>query len=136
MDECASSPCANGGSCANGVARFTCTCVLGYVGLTCTNGESGYAHVKREYSPLSVLKLETQCMTLWDRRSDRQREISCAGSWNAEQGNLASCVASDIASHNIAFRLPLCNILTYTSTSLLGFTHIYYCTTNISGKSI
>ena len=42
VDECASSPCVNDGSCTDEVAGFTCQCVPGYDGLTCTNGESKY----------------------------------------------------------------------------------------------
>ena len=39
VDECASSPCVNGGSCTDALAGFSCACAPGYDGLTCTNGE-------------------------------------------------------------------------------------------------
>ncbi|XP_022097501.1 uncharacterized protein LOC110982977 isoform X2 [Acanthaster planci] len=34
-DECASTPCQNGGTCADGVNGYTCTCVAGYEGVDC-----------------------------------------------------------------------------------------------------
>ena len=34
-DECASSPCLNGGRCSDLVNNFTCTCAAGYTGTTC-----------------------------------------------------------------------------------------------------
>ena len=36
IDECASSPCKNGGICQDHVAKFTCDCPSGYEGTTCT----------------------------------------------------------------------------------------------------
>ena len=35
MNECASSPCQNGGNCTDGVNGYTCVCVDGYEGDTC-----------------------------------------------------------------------------------------------------
>ena len=35
VNECASNPCANGGSCTDGVNRFTCTCTSGFSGTRC-----------------------------------------------------------------------------------------------------
>ena len=35
IDECASSPCQNGGTCVDGVNSFTCSCKPGFTGLTC-----------------------------------------------------------------------------------------------------
>ncbi len=32
LDECASAPCQNGGTCQDFVAMFVCTCVPGYQG--------------------------------------------------------------------------------------------------------
>ena len=34
-DECAANPCKNGGTCADGVNKFTCTCPAGFTGATC-----------------------------------------------------------------------------------------------------
>ena len=39
IDECASSPCANGGICIKGVDIFTCQCLAGYTGNDCETGE-------------------------------------------------------------------------------------------------
>ncbi len=35
LDECSSNPCQNGGTCADGVNKYTCNCVAGYVGTRC-----------------------------------------------------------------------------------------------------
>jgi len=39
INECASSPCVNGGSCVDGVNGYTCSCVAGYTGLLCETGK-------------------------------------------------------------------------------------------------
>jgi len=35
IDECASNPCLNGGSCNNEMTRYTCNCVSGFNGINC-----------------------------------------------------------------------------------------------------
>ena len=35
IDDCANSPCQNGGSCTDGVNQFTCQCVPGFSGTNC-----------------------------------------------------------------------------------------------------
>ena len=40
IDECASSPCQNGGSCTDIINGHTCNCVDGYDGTNCENGNS------------------------------------------------------------------------------------------------
>ena len=40
IDECASSPCLNGGSCTDDVNAYQCTCVGGYNGTNCEIGEN------------------------------------------------------------------------------------------------
>ena len=39
IDECASNPCQNGGSCSDGINGYTCDCVDGYDGADCENGK-------------------------------------------------------------------------------------------------
>ena len=39
VDECASSPCQNGGSCSDGINKYTCGCVAGYTGNECKTSE-------------------------------------------------------------------------------------------------
>ena len=38
VDECASSPCQNGGTCVDVVNAYTCNCVPGYTGENCDIG--------------------------------------------------------------------------------------------------
>ena len=44
IDDCATNPCANGGTCNDGVNGFTCTCVNGFTGATCTDCPTGSAN--------------------------------------------------------------------------------------------
>lgn len=39
VNECASNPCLNGGSCINRQNRFSCNCLSGYLGSRCENGQ-------------------------------------------------------------------------------------------------
>ena len=39
IDDCSPDPCLNGGTCRDGVNSFTCTCALGYNGITCSTGK-------------------------------------------------------------------------------------------------
>ena len=39
VDECASSPCQNGGKCKDAINAFTCDCVSGYSGSNCEIGK-------------------------------------------------------------------------------------------------
>ena len=39
-DECASNPCQNGATCEDGVNSWSCDCVEGYIGDTCSIGTS------------------------------------------------------------------------------------------------
>ena len=39
IEECASNPCSNGGSCTDGVNDYTCACVDGFEGKSCNIGE-------------------------------------------------------------------------------------------------
>ena len=40
VDECASSPCQNGGTCVDVVNAYTCNCVPGYTGEDCETGNT------------------------------------------------------------------------------------------------
>ena len=39
IDECAPNSCQNGGTCADAVNSYTCTCVAGYTGYDCETGK-------------------------------------------------------------------------------------------------
>ena len=41
IDDCASHPCLNGGTCADGINTFTCTCAAGFNGTTCATPVTG-----------------------------------------------------------------------------------------------
>ena len=41
IDDCANSPCQNGGSCTDGVNQFTCQCVPGFTGTNCEISKYG-----------------------------------------------------------------------------------------------
>ena len=41
VDECASNPCVNNGTCHDGRGDFTCNCIPGYEGKTCVDGKLG-----------------------------------------------------------------------------------------------
>jgi len=40
VDECASNPCQNGGTCNNGENQYTCTCTVGYTDTHCDVGKA------------------------------------------------------------------------------------------------
>ena len=40
IDECATSPCQNGGSCTDQVNGYTCNCIAGYDGTNCETGNT------------------------------------------------------------------------------------------------
>ena len=40
IDECATIPCQNGGSCTDQVNGYTCNCIAGYDGINCETGNN------------------------------------------------------------------------------------------------
>ena len=42
IDECASNPCQNGGTCTDLLDSYTCNCIEGYIGLDCETGKEKY----------------------------------------------------------------------------------------------
>ena len=45
IDDCASEPCHNSGTCIDGVGMFTCQCVTGYTGDQCETSEGVLGYV-------------------------------------------------------------------------------------------
>lgn len=55
VDECASLPCQNQGTCVDGINQFTCSCPPGFTDVLCQTGEviitlfrSYYVHLNRQ----------------------------------------------------------------------------------------
>ena len=44
VDECASSPCQNGGTCIDGISSYTCKCGQSYEGKNCESEYCIYCH--------------------------------------------------------------------------------------------
>ena len=42
IDECASTPCQNGGTCTDAVNGYTCACEAGYSGADCSTGKAQF----------------------------------------------------------------------------------------------
>ena len=59
MDECASSPCQNGGNCSDGVNEYTCGCLAGYTGDECETSETEFTYICRFYRRVFVLQTLT-----------------------------------------------------------------------------
>jgi len=57
INECASSPCVNGGSCVDAINGYTCSCVAGYTGVLCETSENATVHV---VSPLAAFICEVK----------------------------------------------------------------------------
>ena len=49
IDECESNPCANGGTCTDGINMYNCTCAPGYTGINCSTGNL-MTGLKEEYN--------------------------------------------------------------------------------------
>ena len=39
IDDCVDDPCKNGGTCTDGIAKYTCKCADGFTGLNCTKSK-------------------------------------------------------------------------------------------------
>ena len=45
IDDCNPNPCANGGTCTDGVDSYTCQCAAGYTGPNCNTSKCSYTPV-------------------------------------------------------------------------------------------
>ncbi|XP_033104226.1 low-density lipoprotein receptor-related protein 4-like isoform X2 [Anneissia japonica] len=55
IDECASDPCVNGGSCVDGWSGYTCECAFGYSGVICEEALPTTVSSKSSPDPISTL---------------------------------------------------------------------------------
>lgn len=60
VDQCLTSPCANGGTCVNGFGSYTCYCALHWAGTTCTADEDECATGRNECSKNGTLSCTDQ----------------------------------------------------------------------------
>ena len=49
VNECASLPCNNGGTCIDGVNEYTCQCMAGYTGEDCKTSKCRLIYISRSY---------------------------------------------------------------------------------------
>ena len=49
FNECASLPCYNGGTCIDGVNKYTCQCMAGYTGEDCKTSKCRFSSLFRSY---------------------------------------------------------------------------------------
>ena len=68
IDECASSPCNNSGTCRDEVNGFNCSCVPGFTGVTCEHGKNAAKQVESELTEyLTKIYDSTYMIFLKDR---------------------------------------------------------------------
>lgn len=62
IDECASDPCMNNGTCVDKVASWSCACQPGYTGLQCQIGKTAkYPWWKKFSSRMSLIQYKYMC---------------------------------------------------------------------------
>ena len=60
IDDCAITPCQNGGTCSDGVDSYTCSCAAGYSGRNCQTGQqTNFVCVIYTSTTLSIILLKT-----------------------------------------------------------------------------
>nr|CAB3266730.1 sushi, von Willebrand factor type A, EGF and pentraxin domain-containing protein 1 [Phallusia mammillata] len=88
VDECASNPCFNGGSCNNGINSFTCTCPAGTVGPLCYR-ECGppppitfgsFEPIQATYQP--PISITYKCDSSYSLSGDATNECQPGGTWS------------------------------------------------------
>ena len=75
IDDCASSPCNNSGTCKDEVNGFNCSCAPGFTGVTCEHGKNAAKQVESELSEyLTKIHGSTYMIFLKERERERERE--------------------------------------------------------------
>ena len=101
VDECASSPCVNGGACVNLVNEYQCNCVSGFMGRDCEISELSvvgtWITVSTYLYLVHIINLEYQCTKLskhWSTELDAQS--SCSHWYMLWRNHSPHCVWIDV----------------------------------------
>ena len=70
VNECASNPCQNGGTCVDLVNSYHCTCIPGYIGTHCSIGEP-----KSDKVVLATVRWLTENTEIYLQKSDEMQKI-------------------------------------------------------------
>jgi hypothetical protein len=113
VNECASVPCQNGGTCVDGVSMFTCTCVTGWEGPTCTTQRNPCITNEDNCDPVHATCIHT---------GPSSHTCTCsAGYTTTNQG--VNCTNIDECASNPCQNGGTCvdNVLQYTCTCPAGY---------------
>ena len=61
IDECASSPCQNGGRCVDGINEYECRCQAGWTGVNCETSKNNMSYRLSQKSH-NVFKIHQICV--------------------------------------------------------------------------
>ena len=70
IDECASAPCQNRGTCVDSTDGYSCTCVPGYTGANCETGILVYSKLKIQMNNLYENNVKQSCIHCIYMRDD------------------------------------------------------------------
>ena len=92
IDDCASSPCNNSGTCKDEVNGFNCSCAPGFTGVTCEHGKNAAKQVESELTEYlreggreGEKERERERKRKRERERERERELEGEGEGEGEQ---------------------------------------------------